>query len=253
MKRSFQTALVLAGCLLTAPQFHAQTPAGKDAAGTDQSKTADKAPKGEAQKQAEPQSSTNPFPTDINSVPVLPSNPAALAGAIRGEAGSERIPLPDGDLDPARSPEDAAAAGDSGAAQGYSSSASGELPPLDETEPKRKGKKNEEDIVPQMPRETAKDDINVGTYYLDNGNWQGALSRFQSALVLDPEEPDIYWGLAECERHLGDYAAARAHYLKVIEYDPGSRRAKDARKALRQPEMENAQGPAQSQAPSGKP
>ena len=30
------------------------------------------------------------------------------------------------------------------------------------------------------------------------------------------------------ERHLGDFADARANYLKVREYDPGSRHAKDA-------------------------
>ncbi len=83
--------------------------------------------------------------------------------------------------------------------------------------------------------ETAAEDENVGNYYLDNKDWKGALSRFQSALVLDPDNPDVYWGLAECQRHLGDFADARANYLKVMEYDPGSRHAKDARKALRIP------------------
>ena len=69
--------------------------------------------------------------------------------------------------------------------------------------------------------ETAAEDENVGSYYLENKDWKGALSRFQSALVLDPDNPDVYWGLAESERHLGDFADARANYQKVMEYDPG--------------------------------
>jgi len=54
-------------------------------------------------------------------------------------------------------------------------------------------------------QETAKEDLNVGQYYLDNKDWRAALSRFQSALVLDPDNPDIYWGLAETERHMGNF------------------------------------------------
>jgi Flp pilus assembly protein TadD len=75
---------------------------------------------------------------------------------------------------------------------------------------------------------------------MDQKNWKAAQSRFQSALVLAPEEPDVYWGLAESARHLGNFAEARANYQKVIEYDPGSRHAKEAQKILNDPEMANA-------------
>jgi len=37
--------------------------------------------------------------------------------------------------------------------------------------------------------EAATEDINVGGYYLQTKNWKAALSRFESALVLDPENP----------------------------------------------------------------
>jgi len=75
----------------------------------------------------------------------------------------------------------------------------------------------------------------VGKYYLDSKNWRAALSRFQSALVLSPEEPEVYWGLAEANRHLGNYAEAKANYLKVIEYDPiaATRRMHARRSAIR--------------------
>ena len=39
-------------------------------------------------------------------------------------------------------------------------------------------------VIGEEPKETAKEDISVGKYYLDQKNWKAALSRFQSALVL---------------------------------------------------------------------
>ena len=80
----------------------------------------------------------------------------------------------------------------------------------------------------------------MGKYYLDQKNWRAAQSRFQSALVLAPEDPEVYWGLAESARHLGNFPDARANYEKVIEYDPDSRHAKEAKKALEDPKIENA-------------
>ena len=59
-------------------------------------------------------------------------------------------------------------------------------------------------------------------------------------LVLDPDNPDVYWGLAESERHLGRFADARENYQKIMEYDPGSHHAKEASKALKDPEIANA-------------
>jgi len=49
-------------------------------------------------------------------------------------------------------------------------------------------------VIDEAPKETSKEDITVGKYYLDQKNWKAAQSRFQSALVLAPEEPDVYWG-----------------------------------------------------------
>jgi tetratricopeptide (TPR) repeat protein len=66
------------------------------------------------------------------------------------------------------------------------------------------------------------------------------LSRFESAFVLDPENPEVYWGLAESQRHLGNFADAKKNYLKVMEYDPDSKHSKEAKKILKEPEMETA-------------
>jgi len=66
-------------------------------------------------------------------------------------------------------------------------------------------------------------------------------------MVLDPENPDVYWGLAEAEQHMGDLADARAHYEKVLDYDPDGPHGKQARKALKDPEIANAKSASQPQ------
>ena len=167
-------------------------------------------------------------------MPILPSGPTGTAPEDLPQAS--RVAFPLGDLDPVRSPDDARP--DNGSSQGFSSSLSGVddvLPPP--TQPAN-GKKDQ--VIAPTPQETPENDISVGNYYLSSKNWRAALSRFQSALVLEPDNPEMYWGLAECERHMGDFALAREHYLKVLEYDPGSKHAKEARKALSDPEIANA-------------
>ncbi len=195
-------------------------------------------------------SSTNPFPEDTTNVPVMPSSTApALPDRTLNGAENAPIPLPGDDLDPVRSPDDPEP--DFATAQPGDSSSSlaglGDLQPRPEDD--QPGKKK---LVVKQPthQEAASKDIEVGSYYLDTKDWKGALSRFESALVLDPENPDVYWGLAVAERHLGNLADARANYQKVAEYDPDSRHGKEARKALKEPEIANAKTPAPSQPPS---
>jgi tetratricopeptide (TPR) repeat protein len=120
------------------------------------------------------------------------------------------------------------------------------LPPADDdTQPGRRHRRGQQ-VVPEH-HETAAEDESVGQYYLDRKDWKPALSRFQSAMVLDPDNPDVYWGLAEAERHLGNFADARANYQKVIDYDPDSRHGKEAKKALADPQIANAKPPQPAQ------
>ena len=166
-----------------------------------------------------------------------------------GESESDRTSLPGDDLDPVRSPDEAGGNGAVTQEQDSSSDVKGldsliPAPGDDETGKRRK----KDEVIEGLPKETPQEDITVGQYYLDQKNWKAALSRFQSALVLSPDEPEVYWGLAESERHLGDFAAARANYMKLIEYDPDSQHAKDARKALKEPEIANAKAASSSQA-----
>ncbi len=249
MRRSFPVTLALtvslAVWLTAAGRVLAQAPAAQGAAPAAQKKPAAESPQpvaGAAQPAAASPANANPFPGDTSSVPVLPSRntPEFSPGMDQG-ADSAGIPLPGEDLDPVRSPDDPAPEVSGGQGQSWSSSLSG----LDKLLPQPDGglpskKRRDRSLEESAHQETASEDISVGSYYLDTKDWKGALSRFESALVLDPDNPDVYWGLAESQRHLGDFADARANYLKVVEYDPGSHHSKEARKALDDPAIANA-------------
>lgn len=243
MKWAFIAALLCTVDLgLTAPCLRAQAQPNNQPATSGQSTP----PAAQQPARTQQQTNSNPFPEDTSSVPIMPSRDTPDIPPSNSNATREQIYLPDADFDPVRSPEDA---GDATQSRESSSSSSlagmGDLlpGPDDATPP---GKRNKKGVLTEPEhQETAAEDENVGGYYLDKKDWKAALSRFQSALVLDPDNPDVYWGLAESDRHLGDFADARANYQKVVDYDPDSRHGKDARKALKDPEIANAKAGAE--------
>jgi hypothetical protein len=188
-----------------------------------------------------PPADANPFPEDTNSVPVVPTSgePAAAPAPppAANEEGAGTTSLLKGDTDPVHSPDDSPP-DVSGSDSGFSSSLTGanDVNIPDEPRP-GKHKKGDE---PAVHQETAKEDEDVGAYELSLKHWKAALSRLQSALVTDPENPDVYWGIAEAQRELKDYANAKANYQKVMEYDPDSKHGKEAKKLLKEPELANA-------------
>lgn len=242
MKPGLRMALVLA-CSLAGLRLCAQAANGSNPGQSQPAAGSQNSPDAQTPARTQTQSSQNPFPEDTADIPVMPTK--ISPGTIPGESGdSRRITMPTEDVDPVRSPEDANAAAEN--QQGSSSSLagmSGLLPPSDDddAQPERHNRKGQTE-EPEH-HETAAEDESVGSYYLDNKDWKAALSRYQSALVLDPDNPDVYWGLAEAERHLGNFADARANYQKVMDYDPGSRHAKEARKALQDPDLARAKPP----------
>jgi hypothetical protein len=235
MKWSITIAMVLTGWLGASARLMAQAPSSD-------------AQKQTAPQQPSPQTGANPFPTDTSNVPVMPSN-GDLALPEGTSKENARLPLPSEDADPARSPDDSTAGRGSNDDANSSSSLSGMdklLPKDGDGERDRRGRLIVKEPVHQ---ETAAEDINVGGYYLERKDWKAALSRFQSAMVLDPENPEVYWGLAEADRHVGDFADARKYYQQVVDYDPDSKHGKEAKKALKEPEIANAQ--AAPHAPAG--
>lgn len=178
-----------------------------------------------------------------------PGLPAGNDSSDEEATPAPAIPAPSIDQDPARSPDDVAPNADAGQSDSSDSRTNLEkiLAPVDDEQGKGKHHKTE-DQVPEH-QETSAEDIEVGKYELSLEHWKAALSRFESALVLAPDEPEVYWGLAESERHLGNFAAARGYYQKVAEYDPDSRHGKEAIKALKAPEIANAKAIAPGAAP----
>jgi tetratricopeptide (TPR) repeat protein len=258
MKLAFSFALVLGCSIAASPRLLAQGQQGSPPAAPAQSNPAaaqqkNSPPSAQDPSRAKQQTNQNPFPEDTSDVPVVPTRNSANL-PLGDDAAGAHVPSPPDDVDPVRTPEEAgAAAEDSEKSSSSSLAGMGNLLPGPDddadTKPDTHGRRGQKP-VPEH-HETAAEDENVGKYYLDNKDWKAALSRFQSALVLDPDNPDVYWGLAEADRHLGNFADARANYLKVTEYDPDSRHGKDARKALEDPEIANAKpAPAAVSAPS---
>ena len=241
MKRILSVALGLAICLTAARSLLAQAPAGGNTTGQ---KPAAIAP----QPKTGSQSSANPFPEDTSTVPVMPSKTtSALPEGTYNGAESAAIPLPGEDLDPVRSPDDPAPAANSGQTEDSSSSLNGLEKLLPRPEDDQPDKKRKLSVKEPTHREASSKDLEVGGYYLQTRNWKAALSRFESAMVLDPENPEVYWGLAEANRRLGNLADARSNYEKVAEYDPDSRHGKEAQKALKEPEIAHGKNAAPSQ------
>jgi tetratricopeptide (TPR) repeat protein len=171
--------------------------------------------------------------------------PALPEGTYGGNFG---VGLPNDDADPVKSPDDPVAE-TSNETQSFSSS---NVPGLDkmldkadnedQSAAKKKARGGGKDAqLPAEHKETASEDIDVGKFEIERKNWKAALSRFESAMVLTPDDPEVYWGLAESERGLGHFAEARANYQKVLDYDPDGPHGKGARKALKDPQIANAQ------------
>lgn len=236
MRRGIAVALVLAGCL-GAVQARGQS----DSSGQAKAKK-NAATQGQAPAQTQPPADANPFPGDTTNVPVMPTTITPDVPAASPDEAVDKMAAPFEDLDPVKSPD--TADGGTDIVEGRESSSDIKsmdslLPTPGDDEPTGKGK-HKNDALAGPPKETSKEDISVGNYYLDNKNWKAALSRFQSAMVLAPDEPEIYWGLAEANRHLGNFVEAKANYQKVVDYDPDSKHGKEAKKALKEPELANA-------------
>jgi tetratricopeptide (TPR) repeat protein len=233
----FQIALVVAcgmfascGLLAQAPSAPKPTPPAQQPA-----------------QQQKPPADANPFPEDTNNVPVVPTNgePAPAPPVASSDENPGTTSLLKRDSDPVRSPDDPlpdASDSDSGFSSSLTGSRDINIP--DDEKPTGHRKLAKPDATHQ---ETAKQDEDVGEFELSRKNWKAALSRFQSALVTDPDNPEVYWGIAEAQRQLKDFSNAKANYQKVMEYDPDSKHGKEAKKLLKDSELANAPAVSASQ------
>jgi tetratricopeptide (TPR) repeat protein len=80
--------------------------------------------------------------------------------------------------------------------------------------------------------ELAAQDVKVGLFYLQTGNFKGAYDRYKEATLVAPENADAVFGLAESARELHLTQEAVANYTLYLDAFPDGKRSKDARKAL---------------------
>jgi Tfp pilus assembly protein PilF len=75
-------------------------------------------------------------------------------------------------------------------------------------------------------------DINVGETYLAGNSYDAARERFEEALRLTPDNPLIYFRLAQAYQGMQRLDPARTFYRKYLEMDPKGKFVKNARKAV---------------------
>ena len=213
-----------------------------------QSGSSDKTPPAQNQNQKQPGGdSTAPPPADSNAFPEAESEKAAKQAQQEKKDAAQPPAASDqqqGNADGSGGdnnafPEDASrkAAADAAkakAAEGSSSSASG-VSSSGDYDTSVNGRNA---ITPNVSmshihgKDPLKEDVQVGTYYLQSGDYPGAYSRFKEATITHPESTDAMFGLAEAARHLHKNDEALSNYKLFLEIVPSGSKARDARKAL---------------------
>ena len=84
------------------------------------------------------------------------------------------------------------------------------------------------------PERVAEHDINVGETYLAGNNFESARERFEEALRLTPDNPLIWFRLAQSLQGVQRLDPARLYYKKYLEAQPKGKFAKNAKKAISQ-------------------
>lgn len=198
------------------------------------------------------QGQAQPSSPDDNSFPEDVSRKAAKDAAAQKkkenqppatDAQQDATPQPAGNSDSNPFPEDTsrkAAADAKGAESGGSSSDRGSDSGVSSSgDYDRRTTGNGRTALPTnvpMPhvqgKDPAKEDVSVGTYYLQSGDFRGAYQRFKEATQLAPENMDAVFGLAEAARHLKKLDEARTNYQLFLQVVASGSKAKEARKAV---------------------
>ena len=84
------------------------------------------------------------------------------------------------------------------------------------------------------PVQVAAHDINVGETYLAANNFDSARERFEEAQRLTPDNPLIWFRLAQSLQGIQRLDPARLYYKKYLEAQPKGKFAKNAKKAISQ-------------------
>jgi Tfp pilus assembly protein PilF len=77
-------------------------------------------------------------------------------------------------------------------------------------------------------------DIDVGETYLSTNHFASAHERFEEALRITPDNPLLFFRLAQSLQGMQQLEPARLYYRKYLEVQPKGKFAGNAKKALQQ-------------------
>ncbi|MGA8109737.1 MAG: tetratricopeptide repeat protein [Acidobacteriaceae bacterium] len=87
--------------------------------------------------------------------------------------------------------------------------------------------------APAFDPKLAKKDTQVGTFYLQSGDFKGAYDRFVEATRTDPGNAEAVYGLGESALRLGKNDVALRNFRLYLSALPDGPHAKDVRKAMK--------------------
>lgn len=82
------------------------------------------------------------------------------------------------------------------------------------------------------PQKVAAHDLDVGETYLASNSFDAARERFEEAMRLTPDNPLIYFRLAQALQGMQRLDPARTFYRKYLEMEPKGKFVKNAKKAI---------------------
>lgn len=88
-----------------------------------------------------------------------------------------------------------------------------------------------QEMHPWNPYRAVKDD-EVGDYYLKQGNYKGALARYQDALIYKENDAEANFRMAQCYEKLHQPEEAITYYNEYLKILPDGPFSKQAKKAL---------------------
>jgi tetratricopeptide (TPR) repeat protein len=86
-------------------------------------------------------------------------------------------------------------------------------------------------IAPGADHRALKDE-EIADLYFKDGNYAGALGRYEEALSFAPDDEDAAFGVAECASKLGKRDEAIEAYKTYVKLAPQGKKANQARKAI---------------------
>ena len=87
-------------------------------------------------------------------------------------------------------------------------------------------------IAPAADHRALKDE-EIADLYFKDGNYAGALGRYEEALSFVPDDEEAAFGIAECASKLGKREEAIEAYKTYLKLAPQGKKANQARRALR--------------------